>query len=120
MHENPDDIIPNYVPKSRFHGEQDPRHGGPLQWPGINNFPVRGSTTKALKEGEQYNATFVKEFHCRIFDLSKEEDLKEYKWVMDRICNGLFLVTYVQRQWDARSKAMLVYLEWCQCYYEWP
>ncbi|MEM3062161.1 MAG: hypothetical protein QW303_01255 [Nitrososphaerota archaeon] len=111
------DINPR-INRSKFFGDQHHRYGGQLQWPGINGYPVRGSAEKILKEGEQFNATFVKDFHSKVFDMSNLEDVEYYKWVMDRICNGLFLPVYIQRKWD--NDKVSVYLEWCQCYYEWP
>lgn len=110
------DILPTSF-DTKFKGEQDPRHGGVLSWPGIEGIPFRGPVVD-LKEEERNRLVLVNDFKCQTFDLSQPEDKEYYNWVMDRICNGLFKCLYINRMWSNEHKTMLVYVEWVQSYYE--
>jgi hypothetical protein len=113
----------NYSPQRKFRGEQDDRHGGPLHWPGINGIPVRGELPQGVPlslEDVHRAAPFVSDFRCQTFDLRDEKQREDYRWVYDRICNGLF---FEKKRIDTQpddSGYPVVYLEWTQMYYQIP
>lgn len=118
----PNVLANNFITKpidSKFKGEQDPRHGGQLQWPGVDGLPFRGPPV-TLKNEELSNIILVHDFKAHVFDLTKNEDYEYYCWVMDRICNGFFRCIHINRTWSAEKNTMIIYVEWVQSYYELP
>jgi hypothetical protein len=105
---------------SKYYGEQDERHGGPLHWPGINGIPFRGDAAPTLKRAELNNLPVVAVACHQTFNLSDAEHAKVYQWIRDRIRNGLFTMDWIERHWDDQTKIMWVYVEWSQLYTELP
>lgn len=100
----------------KFVGQQGAEHGGNLLWPGLYGMPIRGQAG-LLKDSEiDENFEIAYDFHCRDFDLSDPDHLKEYTGVMDRISNGWYIQREKVAGRDATTGAMRVYLEWCQSY----
>lgn len=110
----------NYAIRNKFHNEQSNLHNGKLQWPGINGLPVRNEIPVNIKEEEKDYAVLVGDFHCRHFDLNKEEDREYYSWVKDRIVNGWFHQLHAHHTFKEDLPYPHIYLEWVQLYYEWP
>lgn len=105
-----------WTPTHKYHGEQDDRYDGPLQWPGANGFPFLGETAPNLKQSEIEALPVVGRTHERVFDLNDEEDRDHYNWVRDRIRNGLFVQDHIERWREDGKKWPLIYLEWTQCF----
>lgn len=106
---------------TRYYGEQDPRHRGPLQWPGVNGYPFRGPVVPLMKakEIEQLATSgVVGDSYHRTFDLADDRDSRDYAWVRERIRNGWFTQDFVKR-WQ-KGGSVHVYLEWTQIYVEMP
>lgn len=109
----------NFLASNKFLKEQHPRHGGNLQWPGIDGIPVRSSAKVDVTQEETQYASLCADFNCKVFNLNNEEDLEYYKWVKDRIVNGWF--KQLECHYDYNKEGYpIVYLEWAQLYYEWP
>jgi len=102
---------------AHYHGEQHSRHGGQLKWAGPFGYPVRGPVP-LLSNEEFKQIPLIAETKHGIFDLSDEEQAKEYNWVRERAKNGWFIIDYIQRSWDDNKKNMTIYLEWTQIYGE--
>jgi len=102
--------------QSKYHGEQDDRYDGALQWPGANGFPFQGETAPSLKQKEVEALPVVGQAHEHVFDLNKQEDREYYNWVRDRIRNGLFIRDHESRNWPEDKEWPIIYLEWTQCY----
>lgn len=107
------------VLRSKYEGEQDDRHGGELQWPGIHGIPVRGSEHRLTKKGEEFDAILVGDFHCRVFDLNDEEERRYFCWIRERVYNGWFALVKQEYKFHDDKPYPTVYLEWCQHYYQW-
>jgi len=103
-------------PIQKYHGEQDPRYGGNLQWPGANGFPFLGDAPPSLKQHEIDALPICCNTHQKPFDLNDEEDREYYNWVRDRIANGLFRQNHEIRRWPEDKLWPIVYLEWTQYY----
>lgn len=102
---------------ARFIGEQSPRHPGTLLWPGIYGFPVLAPAPSMLKWNEQLRrAVPIRFFYAKTFDLSNQEDMDYYLWVMDRVANGWFTINYQDRKWTDTGQK--IYLEWYQSYFK--
>tara|TARA_A100001015_G_C14775225_1_gene626907 strand:+ start:172 stop:582 length:411 start_codon:yes stop_codon:yes gene_type:complete len=108
----------------KYYGEQDPRHGSQLQWPGAQGLPFRGDAVPNVKQEELEKLPVVGEAFQQTFDLTDEEQAKSYRWVRDRIRNGMFTQDYVHREHildeDKNELRTLVYLEWTQLYVQVP
>ena len=108
----------------KYFGEQDPRHGSQLQWPGAQGLPFRGDAVPNVKQEELEQLPVVGEAFQQTFDLTDEEQAKSYRWVRDRIRNGMFTQDYVHREHildeDKNELRTLVYLEWTQLYVQVP
>lgn len=105
---------------SKFYNDQDERHKGRLHWPGFLGIPIRHNGDLILKNEDYHKLVFVSDFHFHLFDLSKEEDREYYQWVNDRVYGGFFTLVHKERFWDKENGKMLVYMEWCQNYFELP
>jgi hypothetical protein len=103
-------------PSHKFHGEQDDRHGGQLHWPGAQGLPFRGEAAPNLKQAELETLPVIGDAQEKVFDLSKEEDAKQYNWIRDRSRNGQFTIDFIERHWNEETKNMVVYIEWTQLY----
>lgn len=81
------------------------KDGAPLKAPNIVNI-VEGRTK--LRP--------VIEAKVKVFDLSKEEDLDEYRLILDRARNGWYKIDYVERVFIPEKKNWLILLEWSERY----
>ena len=104
---------------SKYKDEQDPRHGGKLQWPGFFGLPVRDNQVRNIKKGEEYKTVIVSDYHCRVFDLNNDKDREYYKWVKERAVNGWFSIVHQDIKYSDDKDYPKVYLEWCQHYCQW-
>ena len=103
-------------PVQKYYGEQDPRYGGRLQWPGANGFPFLGDAPPSLRQNEVEELPVCGTTFNRPFDLNKEQDRLDYNWVRERIRNGLFIQDHISRRWPDDQDWPIIYLEWTQCF----
>ena len=66
------------------------------------------------------NAELEGEFHCEFFDLSDEDSARKYTTVFQRVLDGWYELVNIQRNWDEKTGAMKVWMEWIQHYLEVP
>jgi len=104
------------TPTHKYHGEQNDRYDGPMQWPGANGFPFLGDIAPSLKQSEVESLPIVGRTHEHVFDLNSETEREYYNWVRDRIRNGLFIRDFESRQWPDPKGWPIIYLEWTQCF----
>ena len=107
----------------KYFGEQGGSttdHGGQLHWPGTHaGIPFRGGQVPNLKSEEETDQVqHVLDFHCHVFALWEEEDLKAYSAIRDRAANGWYHIAFIERQFDEDKQHWRVYLEWHQIYGE--
>ena len=101
----------------KYFGEQSSEsHGGRLSWSSaLGGLPFRGQAPTTLRQGELEQKVEISwEFHCKEFNLSKEEDRQQYKQIMDRAVNGWYYVHFVERYREEGIR--FVYVEWSQRY----
>jgi hypothetical protein len=105
------------TPTNKYHGEQDARYGGQLQWPGANGYPFVGDVAPSLKQHELDALPIMGRAYEELFDLNDEDQRTEYNWVRDRIRNGLF-VRDKEIVYDPPEKGHwpIIYLEWTQLF----
>ena len=103
-------------PIQKYVGEQNPRYGGRLQWPGANGYPFLGDTPPSLKQHEVEALPVCGQGYEKVFDLNNEGDREYYNWVRDRIRNGLFVCDYKKERWPDDKEWPIIYLEWTQCF----
>jgi hypothetical protein len=104
------------TPIQKYYGDQDPRYGGRLQWPGANGFPFLGDAPPSLKQHEIEALPICGSTNQKVFDLNDEAEREYYNWVRDRIRNGLFKPDHEMRRWPDDKQWPVVYLEWTQYY----
>ena len=104
---------------AKYFGEQDPRHGGILHWPGVQGLPFRGDAVPNLLKRELEKLPVVATANHKLFDMGAEEDNQLYQWVRERIRNGMFTCDFVER-WHDANNCMWIYLEWSQLYVQQP
>jgi hypothetical protein len=107
-------------PSSKYHGEQNDLHGGPLHWPGVNGVPFLGQAPPNLRQRELEQLPVVCYSFHYTFDLGDQAQGQIYQWIRDRIRNGLFTCDWVERHWDDKAKRMWIYIEWSQLYVTLP
>ena len=109
---------------NKYYGEQDSRHGSVLQWPGAQGLPFRGEAVPNVKQEELENLPIVGEAFQQTFDLNDEEQAASYRWIRDRVRNGMFTQDYVYREHilneETKELRTLIYLEWTQLYVQVP
>jgi len=106
-------------PTAKYYGEQDDRHEGTLYWPGVNGLPFRGEAAPSLMKRELDKLPTVASSFERLFNMSVDEDAQYYRWVRERIRNGLFTCDFVDR-WHDEHNVVWIYLEWSQLYVQQP
>jgi len=104
------------TPTHKYHGEQNERYDGRLQWPGANGIPFLGDVAPSLKQHEIEALPILGTAHEHLFDLNKEEDREYYNWVRDRIRHGLFIRDHESRKWPDGKEWPIIYLEWTQLF----
>lgn len=103
-------------PIQKYFGDQDPRYGGRLQWPGANGFPFLGDAPPSLRQHEVEALPTCGQAYEKVFDLNDEEERAYYNWVRDRVRNGLFVCDFKKDRWPDDKLWPIIYLEWTQCY----
>ena len=63
---------------------------------------------------------FSKEVHIRQFDLSEEEDLKEYERIFQNRADGLNEISFEEKVYDESIKSWRVLLRWYDIFYSEP
>jgi hypothetical protein len=108
----------------KYHGEQDDRHGAKLHWPGVNGVPFRGTSVPNIKQNELEDLPVVGEAFEQTFDLSDKDQAEAYRWIRDRVRNGMFTQDYVYRYHGVDEETgelkTIVYIEWTQLYVQLP
>ena len=104
------------TPIQKYLGEQNPRYGGRLQWPGANGFPFLGDAPPTLKQHEVEALPVCGTAYERVFDLNDDADREYYNWVRDRIRNGLFICDCKKERWLDDKVWPTIYLEWTQLF----
>jgi hypothetical protein len=107
----------------KYFGEQsNDHHGGQLFWPGTaEGYPVRNNGgTPHIKQDEMDNLELSFDFKRRVFKLWEEQDLEDYRLVMDRVTNKWYGKIHLARHWDEEHNDEVVVLEWVQVYGEVP
>lgn len=75
--------------------------------------PVSFPKHLPLKQEELEEIQYSYTAHAEVFDLTVDEDKKKYVEVLDRIANGMWIrLSPVIREFDAKNKRMVVYVEW--------
>lgn len=64
------------------------------------------------------NARKSNEFYCKLFDMTNEEDLVDYKSVKDRVLDGWCRIVKEETKWNDKNTGVLIWLEWVQTYSE--
>jgi len=106
---------------AKYFGTNEDGHQGRLVWPGtVDGFPVRvrGSTNPLLTSEQVERMPTVLDAKVKTFDLSNEEDLDQYRDILDRHFNGWYRITTRREAYDADTKNWRVQLEWVQIYGE--
>ena len=95
-------------------------HG--LSTDNLNNLNFKGLPYK----GKPYTVDkhsipeLKREVFIKQFDLSKEEDMKEYQQVFQRRADGLNQISFEEKVYDAELKSWRVLLRWYDIYYVEP
>ncbi len=81
--------------------------------PGHDGLPFRGSVP-FLKEDdpEQRQPTVSYEPHIWVLDLSKPEDLEDYRSVYQLVTNGMAVISAEEREYDPDIKNWRVFFRW--------
>lgn len=56
----------------------------------------------------------------RVFDLSKDEDLKAYTEVWDRAVKGVVMISIEERHWCDKTQNFKIFLRWGDAYLAMP
>jgi len=90
--------------------------------PGWDGLPFRGSTIPFLKEDDpahkQPQVSY--EPHVWILDLSKQEDLDDYRAVYQLVTNGSAIISAEERQYDSEAKNWRIFLRWALVFTHMP
>lgn len=90
--------------------------------PGYDGLPFRGNTVPFLKEDDptsrQPQVSY--EPHVWILDLSKTEDLDDYRAVYQLVTNGSAIISAEERQYDAEAKNWRIFLRWALVFTHMP
>jgi len=103
--------------RAKFRGDQDSRYDGQLTWPGSQEgYPILGRAPEMMRQDEYEQITHACSFKCQMYRTWIPDEVAEYRWVMDRVANQLFILRANDRQWDAAKKGYHIWLEWAEVY----
>ena len=97
----------------------------PTIFPGLDGLPFR------LKSGQQFpmlkhndpeyaQPQPVADAHVKVFDLSNEDDVKEYAEIWDKAAKGLIMISAEERHWSDKKENFKIFLRWGEVYLEMP
>jgi len=94
-------------------------------YPGIGGMRFRlqaGQQFPQLKEDDPEYAQPqpVADAYARVFDLSNDDDLKEYVSIWDRAAKGEVIISAEERHWSEKTDNFKVFLRWGDVYLEMP
>lgn len=79
----------------------------------IENIPVTSRAGNSMLRKDEKSKLITKlSSKVRLFNLGKEEDLKDYTEVLDQLGNSKAELRYMSRHWCPETKAVFVYMEW--------
>lgn len=79
-------------------------------------FPLVDNSAKGMDPAARNEARTVDEFHCKMFDMTKEEDVALYSIVKQRILSGWYTQCKELVKWE--DTPLFIWLEWIQSYKE--
>lgn len=80
-----------------------------------DGYPIRGGFNGLLRAEEAAELPLSFDAHCRVFDLSNQEHLKEYEEVLDRIANEQYIRLAKDLEMaDLERKTWLVLCRWAE------
>jgi hypothetical protein len=93
----------------------------PLERFVFNQLPYLGSPfNRRENDPEEMQPTLSYKAHVRIFNLSIEEDLKEYTDIWNRVCKQEIIIGIEERQYDPVEKTWRIFLRWSEQFYTDP
>lgn len=104
---------------SKYFGESSDANGAPLFWPGVDEYPFRGSNVPPmLKKDEIEQIPLVLDAKAEVLTLPK--DIKRYEEIIDRCANGWYSMRFEKTNYDAEKREYIVFLSWVEVYGELP
>lgn len=88
--------------------------------PGYEGLPFRGQAAPNLKNDDERQPIEILDAKVGVFDLTKDEDLREYARIWDMIGKGKYLCSAEDRQYDEKISGWRVFLRYAQRYAEMP
>ena len=81
-----------------------------------DGYPLRGGIDPLLRPEEiEDKIQLSLDAKCRIFDLTKEEDLKDYTVILDKVANGLFTRLSIDKEMEKPDgTGWLVLCRWAE------
>ena len=94
----------------------------PIYWySDIGSIPLRvDSRLDGMDAQVRQLARTVHEFHCRMFEMDKEQDRHDYEVIKQRMVQGWYTPVKELTKWDEANLPLKVWLEWTQSYKEVP
>lgn len=92
-----------------------------LEWyQDLAPLPIRsdGSGVDTLDPDQRLNSTIVDEFHCKLFNLKDDEDMRLYRLIKQRIASSWYTQVKEITKWESADQPIYVWLEWIQSYRE--
>ena len=107
---------------SRYYNERESSTGEPLYWgrAKLDGAPFRGVPPMLREEEFDEHAERSMDAHVRIFNLSRPEELQDYRQILERVCNQRCMIVHRERQYDPATRSFLVLLEWVEPFIEVP
>ena len=92
-----------------------------LYWLGeIGTPPFCNRPEQPLNSQIMSQAIKRSEAHCKLFDMSEDQDRILFQVIKNRVLQGWYKVAKEETHWDSDSKKMLIWLEWVQHYLFYP
>lgn len=89
-----------------------------LQYEGLpyigSPFPFKDDDPEEFRPKLSHNAC------CAQLDLSKEDDMRQYRAICQKICDGLAVVSFEEKVYDNDIKSWRVLIRWMEPYFSMP
>lgn len=92
-------------------------------YPGFDGQRFRlkpGQKMPLLKHDDPIQPTTVADAAARVFDLSNDDDLKDYAAIWDQAAKGEVMISAEERHWCETTQNFKIFLRWADVYLELP
>jgi len=92
-------------------------------FPGLDGIPFRANKHDLAPMLKKDDPDFMQpkttaDAHARMFNMSKENDMRAYNEIWDKAAKGTILISVEERHWSEKEQTFLIFLRWGELFLE--